>query len=141
MKALLAVSAGALVIGLLLVVVSRLSDDAVSMAVGLLFGMLAGIPASLLTLYAVRQEAPAHTAPTPPFVIVIQPAGSNDNGRQMFVDSYALQRTAHDRQVEHHGILSTCAIQRGTEYDRWKSAEKPGSPAGGVIQCINDGQR
>ena len=36
----------------------RLSADAMSMLVGLLAGSLAGIPAALLTLYAVRNSDP-----------------------------------------------------------------------------------
>lgn len=52
-------------VGLLLVVVSRLSDDAVSLAVGLLFGMLAGIPAALFTLYASSAFIGGHRRPSP----------------------------------------------------------------------------
>jgi hypothetical protein len=42
----------------------KLSPDALGMMVGLLFGMLAGIPAALLTLYAVRNSPPAEAPPT-----------------------------------------------------------------------------
>ena len=48
-----------LAVGLVLVVVIQLSSDAAGMAVGLLFGMMAGIPTALLTLYGVRQSQPA----------------------------------------------------------------------------------
>ena len=43
----------------------KLSPDALGMMVGLLFGMLAGIPAALLTLYAVRNSPTAEAPPTP----------------------------------------------------------------------------
>ena len=42
-----------------MVVVIQLSSDAAGMAVGLLFGMMAGIPTALLTLYGVRQSQPS----------------------------------------------------------------------------------
>lgn len=56
----------------------KLSPDALGMMVGLLFGMLAGIPAALLTLYAVRNSPPAKTPPTPHtrWIIVEHPAGA-----------------------------------------------------------------
>ena len=44
----------------------KLSPDALGMMVGLIFGTLAGIPAALLTLYAVRNSQPAEAPPTPP---------------------------------------------------------------------------
>ena len=54
----------------------KLSPDALGMMVGLLFGALAGIPAALLTLYAVRNSPPAETPPTPHtrWIIVERPA-------------------------------------------------------------------
>ena len=54
----------------------KLSPDALGMMVGLLFGALAGIPAALLTLYAVRNSPPAEAPPTPPtrWIIVEHPA-------------------------------------------------------------------
>lgn len=60
----------ALIVGMLLISVSRLSSDAAGMAVGLIFGMLAGVPAALLTLYAVRQGQ--RPAPEPPRIIIVQ---------------------------------------------------------------------
>lgn len=62
MERMLGGGAVALVVGMLLISVGRLSSDAAGMAVGLIFGMLAGVPAALLTLYAVRHPAP----PAPP---------------------------------------------------------------------------
>ena len=44
----------------------KLSPDALGMMAGLLFGALAGIPAALLVLYAVRNSPPAEAPPTPP---------------------------------------------------------------------------
>ena len=42
----------------------KLSPDALGMMVGLIFGALAGIPAALLVLYAVRNSPPAEAPPT-----------------------------------------------------------------------------
>jgi hypothetical protein len=44
-------------VGLMLAVV-ELSSDAAGMAVGLLFGVLAGIPTALLTIYSMQQAPP-----------------------------------------------------------------------------------
>jgi hypothetical protein len=54
----------------------KLSPDALGMMIGLIFGALAGIPAALLTLYAVRNSPPAETPPTPHtrWIIVEHPA-------------------------------------------------------------------
>ena len=54
----------------------KLSPDALGMMVGLIFGALAGIPAALLVLYAVRNSPPAEAPPTPPtrWIIVERPA-------------------------------------------------------------------
>lgn len=57
----------------------KLSPDALGMMVGLLFGMLAGIPAALLTLYAVRNSPPAEAPPTRWIIMkddVQRPAGT-----------------------------------------------------------------
>jgi hypothetical protein len=47
-----------LAVGLVVVVVAQLSSDAAGMAVGLLFGVLAGIPTALLTIYSMQQAPP-----------------------------------------------------------------------------------
>lgn len=47
-----------LAVGLVVVVVAQLSSDAAGMAVGLLFGVLAGIPTALLTIYSMQQISP-----------------------------------------------------------------------------------
>ena len=54
----------------------KLSPDALGVMVGLIFGALAGIPAALLVLYAVRNSPPAETPPTPHtrWIIVERPA-------------------------------------------------------------------
>ena len=54
----------------------KLSPDALGMMIGLIFGALAGIPAALLTLYAMRNSPPAETPPTPHtrWIIVERPA-------------------------------------------------------------------
>ena len=43
---------------------ARLSPDALGMMVGLCFGALAGVPAALLTAYALRDGAPRAEPPT-----------------------------------------------------------------------------
>jgi len=43
----------------------KLSSDAVSMAVGVLFGILAGIPTALLVLVGNRDGMPTRRQPTP----------------------------------------------------------------------------
>lgn len=50
---------------------ARLSPDALGMMVGLCFGALAGVPAALLTVYALRNEAPRAELPTRAGRIVI----------------------------------------------------------------------
>lgn len=74
-------------------ITSRVHSDAIAMAVGVLFGMLAGIPVSLLVLASQRRPAPSasyggryYDGPphqVPPVVVLMsgaqqqQPAGRN----------------------------------------------------------------
>lgn len=59
----LAVVAGCALVGFLAwFMASRLSSDALGMAVGLLFGVLAGIPTALLVLASGRQRRPYDAA-------------------------------------------------------------------------------
>lgn len=63
----------------------KLSSDAVALALGLLFGIMAGIPATLMVLAARRQDQqdnsykrPEHIQTSPPPIIIIN---SDGNGR------------------------------------------------------------
>jgi hypothetical protein len=84
MKTLFAVIGVAFAVGLAVVVGSRLPVDAVAVIVGVVCGVLASIPSSLLILAVSnrrdsRPESPATSAQAyPPVVVVNAPPGANN---------------------------------------------------------------
>ncbi len=95
MKKLLLLSGLVFLIALTWQITSRVHSDAIAMAVGVLFGMLASIPVSLLVLAsqrrteprdmyapASRYDGPPHMQQQPPVIVMMpgaqqQPAGRN----------------------------------------------------------------
>ncbi|MEM7033505.1 MAG: hypothetical protein AAF629_28395 [Chloroflexota bacterium] len=88
MKRYILIFSGVFVLGLAVTMAIRMTSDAMAVIVGIILGMLATVPTSLLLLYLLRQREQQQLDPRsayqtgqyPPVVVVNSPPNSNFGG-------------------------------------------------------------